>query len=44
MASAVALVVDLGLFGADKGFLVDVRVDFDVRVVGELEGVLEVGE
>ena len=27
---AVALVVDLGLFGADEGFLVDVGVHFDV--------------
>jgi hypothetical protein len=36
----VALLVDLGLFGADKGFLVDVGVDFDVRVVADFERVL----
>jgi hypothetical protein len=33
--------VDLGLFGADEGLLVDVGVHFDVAVVGELEGVLD---
>jgi hypothetical protein len=31
--------VDLVLFCADEGALVDVGVDFDVGVVGELEGV-----
>lgn len=35
-----ALLVDLALLGADEGALVDVGVDFDVGVVGELEGVL----
>jgi hypothetical protein len=33
------LLVDLVLFCADEGTLVDVGVDFDVGVVGELEGV-----
>lgn len=31
--------VDLVLLCADEGAFVDVGVDFDVRVVGELEGV-----
>lgn len=31
--------VDLVLLGADEGAFVDVGVDFDVGVVGELEGV-----
>lgn len=40
MSTLVAFLVDLGLFGADKGLLVDVGVYFDVAVVRELEGVL----
>jgi uncharacterized Tic20 family protein len=40
VSALVALLVDLGLFGADEGLLVDVGVYFDVAVVGELEGVL----
>jgi hypothetical protein len=32
----VAFLVNLGLFGADEGFLVDIGVYFDVAVVGEL--------
>lgn len=40
MAPLLALLVDLCLFCADEGFLVDVGVDFDVAVVGELESVL----
>jgi len=39
MSSVVALLVDLILFRSDEGAFVDVRVDFDVGVVGELEGV-----
>jgi hypothetical protein len=35
-----AVAVDLGLLCADEGLLVDVGVDFDVRVVGELDCVL----
>ena len=35
-----AVTVDLGLLCADEGLLVDVGVDIDVRVVGELDGVL----
>jgi hypothetical protein len=34
--------MDLCLLGPDEGFLVDVRVDFNVRVVAELYGVLEI--
>lgn len=41
MSSPVAFLVDLCLFGANEGLLVDVRVDFDVAIVGELEGVLQ---
>jgi hypothetical protein len=40
MAAVLAFLVDLGLFGADEGFLVDIGVHFDVAIVGELEGVL----
>lgn len=40
MATLFALLVNLGLFCADKRFLVDIGVYFDVAVVGELEGVL----
>lgn len=36
-----ALLVDLSLLCADEGFLVDVRMDFNVRVVGELQRVLQ---
>lgn len=39
VASVVALLVDLVLLRADEGAFVDIRVDFDVGVVGELEGV-----
>ena len=35
-----SLLVDLRLLGSNEGFLVDVRVDLDVRVVAELDGVL----
>ncbi len=34
------LLMDLVLLCTDEGALVDVRVDFDVRVVAELESVL----
>lgn len=34
-----AFLVDLSLFSPDKGAFVDVWVDFDVRVVAELQGV-----
>jgi hypothetical protein len=37
----VPVLVDLGLFGADEGFFVDVGVDFYIAIVGELEGVLK---
>lgn len=37
----VALLVDLGLFGAYEGALVNVGVYLDVRVVAELQGILE---
>ena len=40
MLAGLSLLVDLVLFGADEGAFVDVGVDFDVAVVGELEGVL----
>lgn len=40
MSSLVSLLVDLVLFGADERAFVDVRMDFDVRVVAELEGIL----
>lgn len=36
-----ALLVNLGLLGADEGSLVDIGVDLDVRIIRELEGVLE---
>ena len=36
-----ALLVDLVLLGSDKGSLVDVGVYFNVRVVAELQRVLE---
>jgi len=32
--------MDLCLLGSDEGFLVDVWVYFDVRVVAELDGIL----
>lgn len=41
-AAMLALLVDLGLFGADEGALVDVRVDLNVGVIAQLQGVLEV--
>lgn len=40
VSSVVAFLVYLGLFGADERLLVDVWVNFDVAVVGELEGIL----
>lgn len=40
VSTSVAFLVDLGLFGADEGALVDVGMDFDVGVVGQLESVL----
>jgi hypothetical protein len=40
VAAVVALLVNLCLFGADEGLLVDVGVHLDVTVIGELEGVL----
>lgn len=40
VAAAVAVGVDLSLFGTDEGLFVDVGVHLDVAVVGELEGVL----
>jgi hypothetical protein len=33
--------MDLGLLGADKGALVDIGMDLDVRVVAELERILD---
>ncbi len=33
--------VDLALFGTDEGSLVDIGMDLDIRVVAELEGILE---
>jgi hypothetical protein len=41
VSALVAFLVDLRLFGADEGLLVDIGVYFDVAVVRELEGVLE---
>lgn len=35
-----SLLVDLGLLGSNEGSLVDIRVDFDVRVVAQLESIL----
>jgi hypothetical protein len=35
-----SLLMDLVLLGSDKGTLVDVWVDFDVRVVAQFESVL----
>lgn len=35
-----ALLVDLVLLGANEGALVDVGVNLDVRVIGELESIL----
>ena len=40
VSSLVAFLVNLGLFGADEGFLVNVGMDFNIAVVRELEGVL----
>lgn len=40
MPSVVAFLVYLCLFGADERLLVDIRVDFDVAVIGQLQGVL----
>lgn len=40
VSAPVTFLVNLCLFGADEGFLVDIGVDLDVAVVGELEGVL----
>ena len=36
-----ALLVDLVLLGANERLFIDVRVDFDVRVVAQFESVLE---
>ena len=36
VAAVVALLVDLGLFGANEGFLVDIGVYFYVAVIREL--------
>lgn len=44
MAAGVALLVYLSLFRADEGALVDVGVDFDVRVIGQLEIILHMRE
>lgn len=38
--SLIAVLVDLVLFGANERSLVDVGVNLDVRVVGELECIL----
>ena len=38
-----SLLVDLVLLGANKRALVDVWVDFNIRIVGQLQGVLELG-
>lgn len=35
-----AFLVDLVLFGADEGAFIDIRMDFNVRVIAELQGVL----
>ena len=35
-----SLLVDLVLFGADEGAFVDIGVDFDIRVVAQLESIL----
>lgn len=43
MFSIVALLMDLVLFCADERAFVDVWVDFDVGVVGELEGIPSAG-
>jgi len=40
VAPLVALLVDLILFGANKGALVNIRVNLNVRIVAELEVVL----
>lgn len=40
-APVVALLVDLGLLGADEGALVDVGVHLNIRVVAELQCILE---
>ena len=40
MSAAGSLLMDLSLFGPDEGFLVDVWVNFDVRVVAEFDSVL----
>lgn len=41
MLPLLTLLVDLVLLGADKGPLVDVGVNFDIRVITELQGVLD---
>lgn len=41
MLPLLALLVDLVLLGANKGPLVDVGVNFDIRVITELQGVLD---
>lgn len=43
MSATGPFLMDLGLLGSDEGFFVDVWVDFDVRVVTELDSVLEMG-
>ena len=40
MPPSIAFLVDLSLLCADEGLFVDVGVNFDVAVVGQLEGVL----
>ena len=42
MLALVPLLVDLVLLGADEGAFVDIGVDFDVRVVAQLERILVV--
>lgn len=41
MLPLLALLVDLVLLGANEGPLVDVGVNFDIRVITELQGVLD---
>lgn len=40
VATMVAFLMDLILLRTDEGALVDVWVDFDIRVVAQLEGIL----
>lgn len=35
-----SVLMDLSLLGSDERALVDIRMDFNIRVVRELEGVL----